>query len=435
MNAAGDRWPGRTWYQFEAGERDFAAPQRDLGCRVAVVGAGLGGISTALSLIERGIDDVVVLDADQPGAGASGRNGGFVFAGYSLGNEALIAQQDAERAARLHGYTRSAIDLMRRRIDRYAIDCQVVDTGVLLADWFGEPERLREYADRMHRALGFRLDWIPPSERSRWVRSSRYGGGLHEPGSFHFHPLRHIRGLAGAIERQGGRVHGDCRVRAIEHSDGRWQLRHDGGVVRAEEVVMATGGYDRRLAPSVQRAIQPVATYIAVTEPLCGRLEELLPRPVAIYDTRFAFDYYRPLPDRRLLWGGRISMASRSPSAIRRLMKRDLLRVFPALADVHFDFAWGGWMSYARHEMPLLGKTGEGLWYALAFGGHGMATTTAAGEVVAEALLGDSARLAEFSAWKPDWAGGLAGRWAGQAIYWRAQLSDWWRERRGVPEA
>jgi glycine/D-amino acid oxidase-like deaminating enzyme len=111
------------------------------------------------------------------------------------------------------------------------------------------------------------------------------------------------------------------------------------------------------------------------------------------------------------------------------------LRVFPALADVHFDFAWGGWMSYARHEMPLLGKTGEGLWYALAFGGHGMATTTAAGEVVAEALLGDSARLAEFSAWKPDWAGGLAGRWAGQAIYWRAQLSDWWRERRGVPEA
>jgi gamma-glutamylputrescine oxidase len=101
-------------------------------------------------------------------------------------------------------------------------------------------------------------------------------------------------------------------------------------------------------------------TYIAVTEPLGERSGSCLPQSVAVYDTRFAFDYFRPLPDRCLLWGGRISIANRSPQAIRRLLARDLKRVFPALSGVRFEQAWGGWMSYARHEMPILGRTQRG---------------------------------------------------------------------------
>jgi glycine/D-amino acid oxidase-like deaminating enzyme len=430
MNAGADRWPGESWYEAEAGAAQWAPLVGRERCRVAVVGAGLAGISTALGLAERGQTDVAVVDALGPGGGASGRNGGFVFAGYSLGNDALVEQVGEATAARLHGYTRDAVGLVRRRIERYDIDCGADDAGVLLADWFHEPETMQALAERMHRRLGFRLDWIAPDAMSAWVDSPRYGGGLHEPGSFHFHPLRHIRGLAGVIEAAGGRVFGGSPVRAIEPDGQGWRLRSETGVLEADEVVLATGGYDRRLVRSVQRALQPVATYIAVTEPLGERLTARLPRPVAVYDTRFAFDYYRPLPEGRLLWGGRISMASRSPAAIRRLMRRDLARVFPDLSDVRLDYAWGGWMSYARHEMPLLGRTDEGLWYALAFGGHGMATTTLAGEVMAEALVGDGGRLAEFRRWKPLWAGGLLGRAVGQGIYWRAQLKDFWRDRR-----
>ncbi|NBB93088.1 MAG: FAD-dependent oxidoreductase [Gammaproteobacteria bacterium] len=431
MNTRAERWPGRSWYEAEAGDESRPALDGSLRCRVAVVGAGLAGIGTAVSLIERGVDDVVVIDSDGPGGGASGRNGGFVFAGYSLDNEALIAQRGSEEAGRLHRWTRESVRLIRERIDRYDIDCQVNDAGVLLADWFGEPRRLMACAERARSRLGFGLEWLSPAERAAMVRSDRYGGALFEPGSFHFHPLRHIRGLADLIERRGGRVFGASPALVIRRAGPGWRIRCEGGEVRADEVVLATGGYDRRLARRVQRALQPVATYIAVTRPLGDRLGHIMPSPVAVYDTRFAFDYYRPLPDTRLLWGGRISMASRSPSAIRRLMRRDLARVFPHLHDVTLEYAWGGWMSYARHEMPIIGQGADGLWHALAFGGHGMATTTLAGEVLAEALCGDRSRLAAFGHWPARWAGGLAGRAAGQAIYWRAQFRDWWKDRRG----
>ena len=387
-------------------------------------------MSTAVGLAERGETDVCVLDAGEPGAGASGRNGGFVFAGYSLDNDSLISQLGEQRARTLHGWTREAVRLIRDRIDRHGIDCQVNDAGVLLADWFGDDDRLFEFARRMREHLGFQLDPVDRSAMAAHVVSPRYGAGLHEPASFHFHPLRHIVGLAGVIERAGGAVLAQSPVRAIERINGHWRLRCEGGEVQADEVVLATGGYDRSLYPPVQRALQPVATYIAVTEPLGGLIEELLPRPVAVYDTRFAFDYYRPLPDTRLLWGGRISMAARSPKAIRRLMARDIRRVFPGLAGIRFEHAWGGWMSYARHQMPLLGQRPDGLWHALAFGGHGMATTTLAGEMMAEALTGDRHRLDVFRRWPASWAGGPVGRAVVQGHYWMSQVRDWMREHR-----
>lgn len=432
MNTPRNRWPGTSWYQDGADPGDLTRLTGRERCRIAVIGAGLAGISTGYGLIERGMEDVTVVDALEPGGGASGRNGGFVFAGYSLGNDDLIGQIGDSTAARLHGYTRDAVSLVRRRIDRLNIDCQPNDAGVLLADWFDAPGELQRYADRMRDRLGFDLQWLSRAERSQWVNSERYGGGLFEPGSFHFNPLRHIRGLADAIVGGGGRVYSRSPVTELARTNDGWRIETESGRLEADEVVLATGGYDRKLVRAVQRALQPVATYIAVTEPLGDRLKRLMPRPVAVYDTRFAFDYYRPLPDNRLLWGGRISMAARSPGAIRRLMRRDMARVFPELANAGLEHAWGGWMSYARHEMPLLGRTDDGLWYALAFGGHGMATTTLAGEVMAEALVGDEERLSEFSRWQPEWAGGMLGRVAGQGIYWRAQLKDWLHDRRSA---
>ena len=106
----------------------------------------------------------------------------------------------------------------------------------------------------------------------------------------------------------------------------------------------------------------------------------------AVYDSRFAFDYYRPLPDTRLMWGGRISVRDRSPEAVERLLYRDMLKVFPQLDGIAVEHAWSGLMSYARHEMPQIGRIDDCLWLAQAFGGHGVAPTTFAGEVLATAI-------------------------------------------------
>ncbi|KAB0631054.1 FAD-binding oxidoreductase, partial [Burkholderia territorii] len=161
------------------------------------------------------------------------------------------------------------------------------------------------------------------------------------------------------------------------------------GTVRAKDVVFAGGGYARGVSPRIERAVLPIATYVIATEPLGTRLPDAIDAPYAIYDTRFAFDYYRPLKDTRILWGGRISVLDRGPDAIARLLRRDLLRVYPQLDGVKVEYAWGGLMSYARHKMPQIGRDADGVWHAIAFGGHGMAPTTVAGEALAAALAGE----------------------------------------------
>jgi gamma-glutamylputrescine oxidase len=167
---------------------------------------------------------------------------------------------------------------------------------------------------------------------------------------------------------------------------------------------------------------------VMVTAPLGERLSSVLRTRAAVYDTRFAFDYYRPLPDTRLLWGGRISVRDRSPAQVQRLLLRDLARVYPQLADVRIDFAWSGLMSYARHEMPQIAQVEEGLWVAQAFGGHGVAPTTFAGEILAAAIAENDPRWREFadyglvSVMKP------AGFLGAQLTYWWLQMRDAFRD-------
>jgi len=429
MNKTVTNWPrfhAKTWYQHVLGAPGpfdpLAGTQH---VDTAVIGAGLAGLSTALGLVERGCEDVLVLDSGAPAEGASGRNGGFVFAGYSLGNLELVRQLGRDRAARLHGWTREAVDLVRKRCMR--LNVPVSDGAVLLADWFSDAERLQRFRQQMDELLDFRLDRVDERDLQRYVVSDRYGAGLMEPGSFHFNPLAYARAIAARIRGSDSKIASNAPLVSLTRTRDGWRLETPRAEIRAERVVLATGGYDRRLWPRAQRAIQPIGTYIMVTEPLGDRLDQLIPGEVAVYDTRFAFDYYRPLEDGRLLWGGRISIADRDPAAIRTLLYRDMLRVFPSLAGCRIDFAWGGWMSYARHQMPILGELEPGLWAALAFGGHGMATTTLAGEVLAEAMTGDSTRLAEFRRWGPFWAGGAVGRVAVQAVYWWKQLQDYLR--------
>ena len=418
-------WPGHSWYQSDLGDHRLQAPAPQPGhYAVVVVGGGLAGLSTAASLLARGVEGLCLCEAGQPGDGASGRNGGFVFAGYSLGNQSLANQVGAEAARQLHGWTQQAVHRVRQRIAELDIDCQVNEAGVLLADWFADDDALRDYGQRMDQQLGFTLDWVDRAQRQRWVRSGRYGAALHEPGSFHFHPLRYVDGLARALIERGVSVYGNAPVRQLRRHAGRWHMDAGGVSLSADQVVITTGGYDRGVWPRLRRAVQPIATYIATTVPLGAQLERLLPGGHAVYDTRFAFDYYRPLPDTRLLWGGRISTRARSPRAIAAALRRDLCKVFPDLAEVPFDHAWGGWMGYTRHKMPLIGQQGQGLWHATGFGGHGMAPTTLGGELLAEAMTGDETRLRGLGRWQPVWAGHALGRAAAQLSYWWYQTRD-----------
>jgi gamma-glutamylputrescine oxidase len=421
MPDAYPKFHARTWYQDRYSMPEFSPPEGAFDTDVVIIGAGLGGLSTALSLLERDQRNVMVLEGGQPGEGASGRNGGFVFGGFSLGAAAMARRIGRDAALDLQAATREAVDRVRARCE--SLDVALDGEGVLLADWFRNDRGLRRLADAFERDAGQRMHRLDVESRRAYVDSTRYGGALLEPGAFHFNPLAYVGAVAMRLRCEGVPVHGNAPVRSLTRDGATWVVETDAAKVRARRVVIATGGYDRGLVPALARSIQPIGTYIAVTEPLPGRIESLIPGGAAIYDTRFAFDYYRRIGD-RLLWGGRISIADRHPDGIERLMRHDLARVFPTLRDVTFSHAWGGWMSYARHQMPIVGEVEPGLWSAIAFGGHGMAPTCMVGDVVAEALCGESRRCELLQAWGCDWAGGILGRGAVQAKYWWLQCKD-----------
>ncbi len=392
--------------------------------RVVIVGGGYAGLNTALGLAERGAREVVLLEREQVGFGASGRNGGFVFAGYSLGEQALLEQQGAAHAAALFALTRSAVGRVRQRITDYAIACDAVDEGVIWANWFRDPAVLRQRQQLLAERYGVRWEWLEAAELAEQVRSQRYHGGLYERDALHLHPLNYAIGLAAAATAGGVQIHEHSPAINLSREGGRWRVRTAQAEVLAEHVVLACGGYLARLHAPIDRAVLPIATYVMVTSPLHERLQECLRTRAAVYDTRFAFDYYRALPDTRLLWGGRISIRDRSPRAVQRLLIADMLRVFPQLNGIGADFAWSGLMSYARHQMPQIGGNSRGLWWAQAFGGHGLAPTTVAGELLASAIAEGDDRWTQFADY------GLAnthrplGDLAAQASYWWQQGRD-----------
>ncbi|HET6633370.1 MAG TPA: FAD-binding oxidoreductase [Rhodanobacteraceae bacterium] len=387
-----------TWYAASAGEGPRFAPLQGRNeVDIALVGGGFAGLDTALSLAERGVRGVAVLEAEDVGFGASGRNGGFVFAGYSLGEQALLDRLGEDHAQRLFARTTAAVDLVRQRITRHGIDCDPVDRGVIWANWFDDPRVLRDRQRLLADHYGVEWEWLPRERLREMLRTPRYSDGLFERNALHIHPLKYVFGLARAASALGVAIHENSRVRRLQRDGEGWLLRCAGGELHARRVVLACGGYLAGLQRRVDRAVLPIATCVMVTEPLGARLDEAIATPAAVYDTRFAFDYYRKLADTRLLWGGRISVRNPSVPAIKRQLRRDLARVYPQLADARIDHAWSGLMSYARHEMPQLGTDGQGLWWAQAFGGHGLAPTTAAGELLAAALANDDPAWREFA--------------------------------------
>jgi glycine/D-amino acid oxidase-like deaminating enzyme len=420
--------PGQDYYRATSAAADYPAVEGGAEYAICIIGAGFAGLGTAISLAERGQSDVVLLEADTIGHGASGRNGGFVFGGFSLGERSLVGALGEGDARKLYRLTLDAVATIRRRIAQYGIDCDMRDEGVYLANWFGDQRILDRQQSFMAKRLGVEWQRVGRGELAGRLLTDRYSGALFERDAFHFHPLKYARGLARALSAAGVRVHERSRALAVSADGKGWRVTTPRGELRAREVVLCCGGYLGRLSPRLASAMLPIATYVMVTEPLGERLRGAMRTGAAVYDNRFAFDYYRPLADTRLLWGGRIAVRERAAGEVARLLHADMLKVYPQLAGVKVDYAWSGMMSYGRHKMPQLGRLPDGMWYGMGFGGHGVGPTTLAGDVLAAALCGDGADLARFAPWKLPPTGGPAGLFAAQLTYWYYALRDRLRE-------
>ncbi len=364
---------------------------------VVVVGGGIAGCSAALHLAQRGYR-VALLEARTVGYGASGRSGGQTIFGLAAGQQSLTAQVGREDARRLFDLSIEALDLTQSLIRDHSIECDYHANHVHVATKPRHVTDLRDWVRELHEDYGYtsaRL--VNRDELPAHVRSERYLGGLIDPRSGHLNPLKFTLGLAGAAEAAGARIFENSRV--LRYQDGAEIIVHTAqGVVRCAQLVLCGNAYIGAVAPPLARRILGVGTYIIATEPLGERqAQALLPSNAAIADLNWILDYFRRSPDHRLLFGGRVSYSAVQPPRLAESMRKRMLRIFPALAGVKVDYAWGGFLDITMSRAPNFGRLAPNVFYLQGFSGHGMTLTGLAGKLVAEAVAGTAERFDVFA--------------------------------------
>lgn len=398
---------------------------------VCVIGGGLAGLTTAHHLASAG-RKVVLVEARRVGWGASGRNGGFVSPGYSLGYDGIVGRVGAEAAKGLFRMSIEGMEIVAGNIRDLGLTAAAPCPGILGAVRYDAGRQLQDRRDWLAREFDYEVAHLDRAALAEHLTSPRYHQALHDLNAFHFDPLAYCLGLAQAAEAAGATIHEATPAESIQKGPGGWTVTTPQGRISAREVVVTTGGYTDRLVPELHRAFLPIATYVMISREAPELIASAIHTRSAIGDDRRAGDYYRLVDNgRRVLWGGKITTRTTEPRDLGKLLHRTMTDTYPQLAGLEIDTVWTGLMSYARHLMPQIGRLPSGLWHCTAFGGHGMNTTAIGGRVIAEGILGQTERWRAFAPFGLDWTGGIAGMAAVQLTYWRYQAMDAWRERKG----
>jgi len=367
-------------------------------CDVCVVGGGIAGCSAALHLAERGYR-VVLLEGNRIGWGASGRSGAQAIYGLAAPQSKIRKLVGAADARVVWNVTVEALDLIRELVAKHEIDCDWAQGHMLTAikprhdaDIHAELKELRdEYQYPSVR-------YMPRDEVRSVLASDRYIGALYDSRSGHLHPLNYTLGLAAAAERAGTRVFEGTRALGFVNTSSGATIRTTDGEVRSKFVVLSGNVYLGDTAPALKSKIMAVATYIVATEPLgAERAAALIRNNSAVSDMNWVLDYFRLSADHRLLFGGRVNYSGLSSFDAPAATRKRMLGVFPQLADVKIDFAWGGDVDITLNRAPHFGRLAPNVYFLQGFSGHGIALTGIAGKMVAEAIAGTAERFDVFA--------------------------------------
>jgi len=344
--------------------------------RVAIVGGGYAGLSTALELAKNGIA-AVVLEAGALGSGASTRNGGAVSGGVNIGKSfgGRSLRVDPERAEGLLTDAADAFALVERLIAEERIDCCWEKRGRFVGAWTEPHYAAQARRLAMLNAAAESGAYMVPREHQRdEIASDFYHGGMVIERSAKLHPGLYYKGLLDACRGRGVAVCAAAAVSRIAANGNGWRVETARGTVMAGDVVIATNGYTGDLTPALKRRIVPIASHIIATEELPGDLaRSLIPKGRTLSDTPRVLTYYRMSPDgRRMIFGGRARFTQIDARNAAAILHRWMTERFPQLRGIRVTHAWTDNTGFTLDALPHMGRR-DGLHYALGCNGSGIA--------------------------------------------------------------
>ena len=363
---------------------------------ICVIGGGYTGLSAALQLAERG-RDVVLIEANRLGWGASGRNGGQLHSAQRREQSTLEAWFGKARAHQLFELGEEAKALVKSLITKHEIACDW-QNGLIHA------MHKRSYLPEMqHEIALLRKDYgvdditeLNRDEITAALGTSAYYGGWREQSAGHLHPLNYALGLARAAKSAGAKLYEDTRALKVEHGAVSRVVTAT-GTVSAKTVILAGNGYLHGIDDETEARVMPLHNFILATEPLGDRAKALIPGREAAADSRFVVYYWRLSADNRLIFGGGETYGRSFPDDIKAFVRPHMLKLYPQLSDVKIDYAWGGTLAVTMKRMPFMRRLKPGLYTACGYSGQGVATATFAGKLLAEAITGEQDRFDVFA--------------------------------------
>jgi glycine/D-amino acid oxidase-like deaminating enzyme len=358
---------------------------------VAVIGGGFTGLSAALHLAEQGTD-VIVLEANEPGWGASGRNGGQVNPGLKHDPDQVEADFGPDLGARMVTLSGNAPNVVFNLIERHQIACAALQSGTIRAAMRpAQGKDISRTAEQwMRRDAPVTL--LERAAINEATGTDRYHSAVLDRRGGQVNPLGYARGLAQAAMQMGAAVHGGTRVQTLRRNGSGWQIATATGTVRADELILATNGYTGDLWPGLRRSLVPVYSAIAATEPLPEALARtVMPTKSVLYEIGSVTVYYRLDPDNRLLMGGRgVQHDIAGPEPIRYLIDY-AIRLWPGLKGVKWTHGWNGQLAITPDHYPHIHEPADGVLVCLGYNGRGVAMSSAMGPELARRTLGGPA--------------------------------------------
>lgn len=419
---------------YYAASRNPAPPRPRLEGRhtvdVCVVGGGYSGLSTAITLLERG-HSVTLLEGVKIGWGASGRNGGQIVNGLNAGLDVFERRFGRDVATCVAKLVLEGGDLIRERVARYDIRCDLKDGNVFAAFNARHMRGLEAKRDLWASHGLTNLEMLDRAGMRAHADTDLYCGGMIDTRGGHMHPLNLALGEAVAVERLGGTIHEDSPVIHAEPERDRPLVRTAHGEIEARTLVLCGNAYLKGVVPGLEWRVMPVSTQVMATAPLGRDLARaLMPSDTCVEDVRYILDYYRMSADHRLLFGGGTVYGGTDPRDIKRKLVASMRKVFPALAGTAIDHAWSGNFALSFLRVPQMGRLGASTYFAHGYSGHGVTGSHLFGRILGEAISGDLGRFDMFAGlpWLP-FPGGRTFR----VPY--SVLGSWWyatRDRLGV---